>query len=512
MTLPSPSSSWSWARSSVEVALLEPGPAGAVAVVLIARLRTCGRRGPSRRPRRCPCPTRVGSSRLLHHRATDETGTGMNLSMTPPCWVARVGLAWRLATLTPSRMTLSSRGKARTTSALLALVLAGAHDHLVTLVDPHHNTSGASDTMRMNRLSRSSRPDRAEDAGAARLLLVVDQHGRVLVEADVAAVGPALLLLGAHDHALDDVALLHGGAGDGVLDRGHEDVADAGVAAARAPEHPDAQHLMGPGVVGHPEAGLLLDHRARSMTSVSRQRLSFDSGRVSFTRTRSPTLAVSLGVVDVELLGALHRLAVAGVADPLDDGHHHGRLHGVGHDDTLTHLAPVRARAVCIFDRCGRPPGRCRRRGDAAGEASASAVGRCGRRRRSASAGSVTSSVVSSVSSAIRPLPLSSSSSSIRRRHRRRCHRASWSWSDRPSAASASAAAAGRGPLGDLGVLGGQLGQRLGVAARSVRRRRLRLRGSRGRAARSGCGPRRGAPARRAPGCPAGRWPAGTAG
>ena len=42
--------------------------------------------------------------------------------------------------------------------AALAPVLAGQHLDQVTFVDPHHNTSGASDTMRMNRLSRSSRP------------------------------------------------------------------------------------------------------------------------------------------------------------------------------------------------------------------------------------------------------------------------------------------------------------------------------------------------------------------
>ena len=56
---------------------------------------------------------------------------------------------------------------------------------------------------------------------------------------------------------------------------------------------------------------LLLDHRARSRTSTRRQRFSFDSGRVSWTRTRSPTLSVVGLVVDVELLGALHRLVVA---------------------------------------------------------------------------------------------------------------------------------------------------------------------------------------------------------
>src|SRR3984885_2631068 len=37
-------------------------------------------------------PARVGLSQLLQTSATVETCTGMNLSITPPCWVARVGL------------------------------------------------------------------------------------------------------------------------------------------------------------------------------------------------------------------------------------------------------------------------------------------------------------------------------------------------------------------------------------------------------------------------------------
>src|ERR1700729_2069749 len=135
--------------------------------------------------------------------------------------------------------------------------------------------------------------DGPENASPARLLLVIDENGGVLVEADVATVRPPLLLLRSHDDALDDVALLDGGTGDGVLDRGHEYITDAGVTPARPSEHPDAEHLARAGVVGHPESGFLLNHRARSTTSVRRQRLSLESGRVSCTRTRSPTLALS---------------------------------------------------------------------------------------------------------------------------------------------------------------------------------------------------------------------------
>src|SRR5947208_16559043 len=71
--------------------------------------------------------------------------------------------------------------------------------------------------------------DRSEDAGAARLVVRLDQHRGVLVEPDVAAVRPPLLLGGADDDRLDDVALLHRATGDGVLDRGDDDVADTRV-------------------------------------------------------------------------------------------------------------------------------------------------------------------------------------------------------------------------------------------------------------------------------------------
>src|ERR1019366_7241676 len=133
--------------------------------------------------------------------------------------------------------------------------------------------------------------DGPEDTGSARLQLVVDQHGGVLVETDVGAVGTTPLLLGANDDAADHVTLLHRGAGDGVLHRSDKDVTDRRVTAARTTQHADAEHFLRTGVVGHLETGFLLDHRARSTTSVRRQRLSLDNGRVSWTRTRSPIFA-----------------------------------------------------------------------------------------------------------------------------------------------------------------------------------------------------------------------------
>src|SRR5215212_1198260 len=115
-------------------------------------------------------------------------------------------------------------------------------------------------------------PDRAEDARAARLAVLPQDDRGVLVELDVRAVGPAALLDGAHDDGLDDVALLHVAARDRVLDRADDDVADAGIATARAAEHPDAEDFLRTGVVGDLDPRLLLDHLARSTIVTTRQR------------------------------------------------------------------------------------------------------------------------------------------------------------------------------------------------------------------------------------------------
>src|SRR5256885_4680225 len=109
---------------------------------------------------------------------------------------------------------------------------------------------------------------RPEDARPARVVLGVDDHGGVLVERDVGAVVAPELLLRAHDDRLDDVALLDRAVRVGLLDRRHDRVADAGVAAARAAHHADAEDLPRAGVVRDAQARLRPGHRARSRISV----------------------------------------------------------------------------------------------------------------------------------------------------------------------------------------------------------------------------------------------------
>src|SRR5215207_5818507 len=164
---------------------------------------------------------------------------GMSRSTMPALSLARRALACLVAVLTQDTMTLSSFGSTRWISPCLPLslpVITCTVSPFLSFISKH--LRGERDDSHEAAITQLP-THWAEDTGAAGCEVVLAQHGRVLVEADVAAVGTTLLLLGAHDDALDDVALLHTGAGDGVLDGGDEDVADRGVPTARAAEHLD---------------------------------------------------------------------------------------------------------------------------------------------------------------------------------------------------------------------------------------------------------------------------------
>ena len=132
------------------------------------------RRGSAPRPRGCrPAAAGVGLHVTLHqvHALDDDA-------------VARRGA--RASTL--PRLPLS-----------LPLMTTTIVAHLKPL---HHSTSGASEMIFMNFLRAELARDRPEDAGADRLELRVDEDGAVVVELDVAAVGAAVLALGANDDRL----------------------------------------------------------------------------------------------------------------------------------------------------------------------------------------------------------------------------------------------------------------------------------------------------------------------
>src|SRR5882672_885190 len=102
--------------------------------------------------------------------------------------------------------------------------------------------------------------DRAEHARADRLVVVVDEHGRVAIESDVAAVTAALLLDGPHDDGLDDLALLHGAFGRRLFHRRGDDVAEPRVPAGRSADRVDDGNLARAGIVGDVQDGSHLNH------------------------------------------------------------------------------------------------------------------------------------------------------------------------------------------------------------------------------------------------------------
>src|SRR3954451_20639594 len=205
--------------------------------------------------------TRVGSFDFGSSSITFEMWIGAGWCVTPPTsparWASRTerGRWCRVVMLRPSTNTRCLFGSTVSTVPVLPLSLpdmtftvsplrilkpAMALKHLRSQRDDLHEVAVA-------QLARH----RPEDAGAARVVGGVDDHGGVLVESDVGAVLAPNLLLRAHDRGRDDRALLHVAVRDRLLD-GHDDrFADSGVAAFRAAADADAEDLSRAGVVGH---------------------------------------------------------------------------------------------------------------------------------------------------------------------------------------------------------------------------------------------------------------------
>src|SRR5260370_609551 len=157
---------------------------------------------------------------------------------------------------------------------------------------------------------------RTKNARPHRLARVINQHRGILVEADVGAVAPPMLLARAHDHRLHHFAFLHLSIGSGFFYSRGDNVAQAGIQPGGPAERQNHLQLAGAGIVGDlqhashhhshgfnlprsfPMRYLLSCSSTISGTSVvlrtmsfSFQRFNFESGRVSSIRTTSPTCA-----------------------------------------------------------------------------------------------------------------------------------------------------------------------------------------------------------------------------
>src|SRR6185437_9005336 len=191
-------------------------------------------------------------------------------TMPPGCPMA--GRVWRFTMLTPWTRTRLSFGRTRRTSPVLPLSLPAMTTTLSPFLifsllmsnDPGSQRGSQNFGRERNDLHELAGAQlarhRSEDARANRLALLVDEHRRVAVEADGAAVRAADFLCRADDHRLVHVALLDAAARDCLLDRDDDDGANGRRPAMRAAQHLDALDPARARVVGDVEIGLHLDH------------------------------------------------------------------------------------------------------------------------------------------------------------------------------------------------------------------------------------------------------------
>src|SRR5215470_21240 len=154
---------------------------------------------------------------------------------------------------------------------------------------------------------------RAEDARANRLAGFVDQHGRILIEADVSPVAAPVFLACANYDRLHDFSFLHLAIGSSFLHAGRDHVAKAGTQTSRSAKRQNHLQLARAAVIGDLEHASHHDCHISSpklayfcpsapdatsgtsavlrTTSFRRHRFSFESGRVSSRRTTSPMCA-----------------------------------------------------------------------------------------------------------------------------------------------------------------------------------------------------------------------------
>src|SRR5690348_26016 len=193
-------------------------------------------------------------------------------SRMPPGSPMPRGLMCRVAIATPCTTARSTFGITRSTSPRRPLLtpeitttVSPLRMRAAIIVSPTRGTSQHLGRERHD-LGEFAGPQfthhRAEDACADRLQLLVDQHGRVAVEANCTAVAASHRKSGAHDDGLVHITLLHLAARYRLFDRHDDNITHRSGLPLRAAQHLDALNAARTGVVRHFQIGLDRDHAA----------------------------------------------------------------------------------------------------------------------------------------------------------------------------------------------------------------------------------------------------------
>jgi hypothetical protein len=141
------------------------------------------------------------------------------------------------------------------------LVLTADHHHQVSRADLHrsHHLTGQADDFHETSLPKFPR-NRAENSGAPGILVFIDQHDRVAIEADVAAVETSRGLSTTNDHTSLDTPLANLAPWQRFLNTDDNNVAQAGGPTPGTAQHLDTPRDLRTGVVSDVELSLHLDH------------------------------------------------------------------------------------------------------------------------------------------------------------------------------------------------------------------------------------------------------------
>src|SRR5210317_689827 len=167
-----------------------------------------------------------------------------------------------MAMFTPSTMALLAFGITAEISPSLPLSLPAS----TTTLSPFFNLAAILQHLRSERddlhevLRTQLTHNWPEDTGANRLVVVVEDHGRIAVETDGCAIFAANFFCGAHDNGLTDIAFFYTTAWDGFLHGDHDDVTHRGIFPLGSTQNLDALNSASARVVSYIQISLHLDH------------------------------------------------------------------------------------------------------------------------------------------------------------------------------------------------------------------------------------------------------------
>jgi hypothetical protein len=161
--------------------------------------------------------------------------------------------------------------------------------------------------------------------------VLVDKDCGILVKAYPCTIGSTDLFLRTNNHCPGDITLLDLRIGYSFLDGNYDYVSNAGIPATGAAEYSYAAGPLRPGVIGHPQHRLLLDHpRFIPFLDGSLKDLLYEPTLSSAQRPiflnqyRVPDLTGILGIVRHIFLSSLYILAVNGMLEAATYHNDHG--------------------------------------------------------------------------------------------------------------------------------------------------------------------------------------------